>query len=79
MKNIRDKLARCQVFLEEGDYDSMIETLKEISESDFSNLSLEEAKELMNLLNFLVEKTEAKRQELAQNLVNFSRFREYLR
>lgn len=77
-ESLRDRLKRCQILLEEGDYDRMIDLLKEVREEDFSGIDLEEAKELLSMLTFLIEKAEAKRGEVAKKLVNFQRFRGYI-
>ncbi|GEM_PF-663264 len=79
LEEIKEKLSGCQVYLEEGEYDKLLTSLEEISSTDFSDLSTQEAEEILKMLNFLIEKAQSKRQEIAGKLVNFSRFREYLR
>ncbi len=75
---MKDRLSRCQILLEEGNYEGLIDLLKDIREEDFSSLSLEEAQELLSILNFLIERAENRRGEIAKKLVNFQKFRGYI-
>jgi len=77
--DIKKTLSECQIYLENGDYDRLIESLRKLQKVDFSTLSEQEAKEAYKTVTFLIEKAEERRNEIAQKLVNFKRFKGYLR
>lgn len=76
---LRELLLKCQLHLQEGDLDSLIETLDRVMELDLSGLSEEEYSEALRLVEFLIERAKEKRDEISQKLVNFQRFKGYLK
>ncbi len=78
-QSLKEKLERCQVLLEEGRYDELLDTLEQVRNVDFSGLDRDSAQELLSLLNFLIEKAQKRRDEIAGKLVNMNKFKGYLR
>ncbi len=78
-QSLKEKLERCQVLLEEGRYDELLDTLEQVRNVDFSELDRDSAQELLSLLNFLIEKAQKRRDEIAGKLVNMNKFKGYLR
>ena len=78
-ESLRDILLKCQVYLEEGDYDNLIKSLERILELDLSNLKKEDYEEALRIIDFLIEKAEKKKLDIAQKLMNFQKFKGYAR
>ena len=78
-QSLKEKLERCQILLEEGKYDELLDTLEQVRSVDFSGLDRDSAQELISLLNFLIEKAQKRRDEIAGKLVNMNKFKGYLR
>ncbi len=78
-QSLKEKLERCQVLLEEGRYDELLDTLEQVRNVDFAGLDRDSAQELLSLLNFLIEKAQKRRDEIAGKLVNMNKFKGYLR
>ncbi len=78
-QSLKEKLERCQILLEEGRYDELLDTLEQVRNVDFSELDRDSAQELLSLINFLIEKAQKRRDEIAGKLVNMNKFKGYLR
>lgn len=78
-ESLKDILLKCQVYLEEGDYDNLIKSLERILELDLSNLKKEDYEEALRIIDFLIEKAEKKKLDIAQKLMNLQRFKGYAR
>ncbi len=78
-EDLKELLTRCQVYLEEGDFDKLIETLEKVASMDLKGLSREEYEEALKIIEFLIEKAEKKKLDIAEKLMNFQRFRGYIK
>ncbi len=78
-ESLKDILLKCQVYLEEGDYDNLIKSLERILELDLSNLKKEDYEEALRIIDFLIEKAEKRKLDIAQKLMNLQRFKGYAR
>jgi len=76
-EDLKELLLKCQVYLEEGDFDKLIETLEKVVSSDFKGLSKEDYEEALKIIEFLIEKAEKKKLDIAEKLMNFQRFKGY--
>lgn len=76
MEDLKQLLLQCEVYMQEENWDRLIEMLQGISEGHFTSLSLEEARECLLILNHLITVAEAKKLSIAENLVNLKKFRE---
>lgn len=75
MESLKALLLECQLLIKEEKWEEAISKLKSLSEEHFKNLTLEEAKECLNLLNFLIQQTEEKKLQIAQTMVNINRLK----
>ncbi len=71
-ENLKQLLLKCQVYMQEENFDALIQTLENIPAIE--NMSLEEAKECLAILNHLLSQAEGKRNQIAQTLVNIRKF-----
>ncbi|NPA40990.1 MAG: hypothetical protein GXO18_01800 [Aquificae bacterium] len=78
-KSLKELLLKCEVYLEREDFDSLMETLEEVLKLDFSNLSKEEYEEALKIIEFLIQKAEKKKHDIAEKLFNFQRFKGYIK
>ncbi len=78
-QSLKQLLTKCQLLLEEGDFDTLNETIKKVMELDLSGLSREEFEEAINIIDFLIQRAQEKREDIAQKLANFQRFKGYIR
>ena len=78
-EDLKELLLKCQVYLEEGDLDNLIKTLEKVASSDLKGLSKEDYEEALRIVEFLIEKAEKKKLDIAQKLMNFHRFKGYLK
>ncbi len=78
-QSLKELLTKCELLLEDGDLDNLEKTVRKIMEMDFSNLEKEDFEEAIRILDFLMEKAEKKKQEIAEKLVNFQKFKGYLK
>ncbi len=74
-ESLKDLLLKCEVLLEEENYDELVKTLEKINRMDFRNLSKEDFQQALKIVDFLIDKAEKKRDEIAQKLMNFQRFK----
>ncbi len=78
-RNLKDLLLECEMLLEKEDFDTLIKVLGEINSEEINNLSKEEYEEALKIIEFLIEKAEKKKLGIAEKLMNFQRFRGYLK
>ncbi len=78
-RNLKDLLLECEMLLEKEDFDTLIKVLGEINSEEINNLSKEEYEEALKIIEFLIEKAEKKKLSIAEKLMNFQRFRGYLK
>ncbi len=76
-KSFKELLLRCEVYLEEENYDSLIETLEKLMSVDISKLSKEEYEEALRIVEFLIKRAEEKKLKIAEKIMNFQRFKGY--
>jgi len=73
----KEVLLECQKLLNEGDFEGMVKKLEELSKMEPS--SKEEAEESLKLLDFLIEEVKKRQEELFNKMVNYQKFKNYLR
>ena len=78
-EDLKELLTKCQVYLEEGDFDKLIETLEKVVSMDLKGLSKEDYEEALRIIEFLIEKAERKKLDIAEKLMNFQRFKGYIK
>jgi len=78
-EGLKELLLKCEIYLEEGDFDNLIRTLEKVISSDFKNMSREDYEEALRIIEFLIEKAERKKADIAEKLMNFQRFKGYLK
>ncbi len=78
-EDLKKLLLKCEIYLEEGDFDKLIRTLERIASMDLKNMRREDYEEALRLIEFLIEKAEKKKIDIAEKLMNFQRFRGYLK
>ncbi len=78
-ENLKDILLKCEVYLEEGDFDNLMKTLERIVSLDFKNLKKEDYEEALKIIEFLIQKAEKKKLDIAEKLINFQKFKGYLK
>jgi len=76
MENLKKLLLQCEVYLQQGDWDKAIDVLNSITQEQIESLDLETAKECFRILDHLIKEGEQIRNKMAENLVNFRRFKE---
>ncbi len=78
-EDLKELLTKCQVYLEEGEFDKLIETLQKVASMDLKGLSKEDYEEALRIIEFLIEKAEKKKLDIAEKLMNFQRFKGYIK
>lgn len=78
-EDLKELLTKCQVYLEEGDFDKLIETLEKVASMDLKGLSREDYEEALRIIEFLIERAEKKKLDIAEKLMNFQRFKGYIK
>jgi len=76
-EGLKELLLRCQVHLEEGELDKLVETLEKVLSLDLRGLRREEYEESLKILDFLIENAEKKKLQIAEKLMNLQRFKRY--
>lgn len=76
MEDLKQLLLRCEVYLQQEDWDKLIETLSSINQEHMENLDLQTAQECLRILEHLIAGGEVLRNKLAEGLVNLKRFKE---
>ena len=77
MGTFKEKLLKCQKFLAEKDYDSLVKEIQGLKNLKVE--SKEEAEEALRILDFLISQVEKHQEEIIQKMVNYQKFKNYLR
>ena len=75
MEDLKQLLLKCQIYLQQGEWDKLLEALGSIKEEDIHNLNMETAVECYRILEHMIEKGEEIRSRIAENLVNMKKFK----
>ncbi|WPM32375.1 hypothetical protein IAE16_01545 [Hydrogenobacter sp. T-2] len=75
MEDLKQLLLRCEIYLQQEDWDKLIETLSGIKEEHINNLDAQSAQECLRILEYLITQGEEVRNRLSEALVNIKRFR----
>ncbi len=80
-KTVKELLLECEVLLKEKKYDEAVKLCTQLREIDFKNSinDMEEAKECLKILDYLIEMAEKERTEIANVFVNINKFKGYLK
>jgi len=78
-ESLKEVLLKCEVYLEEGDFDKLISSLEELVNIELKDLNKEDYEEALKIIEFLIQKAEKKKLDIAQKLMNFQRFKGYLK
>jgi len=78
-EDLKELLLKCEVYLEEGDFDNLIETLNKVVSMDLKDLKKEDYESALKIIEFLIEKAEKKKLDIAEKLMNFQRFKGYIK
>jgi len=80
-KTLKELLLECELLLKERKFDDLIKKCQRIKDIDFSKeeMSVEEARECLRIINHLIETAERERNEIANTMVNMNRFKSYLK
>jgi len=78
-EGLKELLLKCEVYLEEGDFDNLIETLNKVVSMDLKDLKKEDYESALKIIDFLIEKAEKKKLDIAEKLMNFQRFKGYIK
>ncbi|MCX8164173.1 MAG: hypothetical protein N3D14_02110 [Aquificaceae bacterium] len=76
MESLKQLLLNCQVYLQQGDWDKLLEALDSITQQDIEKLDLKTAEECLGILNYLIKEGEEIRNGIANNLINIKRFKD---
>lgn len=78
-ESLKEILLKCEIYLEEDNYDALIESLEKVASFDIKNLTKEEYEEALRIIEFLIKKAEDKKLSIAEKLMNFQRFKGYIK
>lgn len=79
MGSYKEHLINCQKYLSEGDYEKLLSELEVLKEIPIESMSKEEAEEALKILDFLISEVQKHQEELFTKMVNFQKFKNYLR
>lgn len=79
MATYKELLLNCQKYLSEGNYDKLLEELEKLRNTPVEEMSKEEAEEALRLLDFLITEVEKHQEEIFTKMVNYQKFKNYLR
>lgn len=77
MGKYKERLLRCQKFLAEGDYENLVKELEELK--SLNPETQEEAEEALRILEFLISQVEKHQEDIMQKMINYQKFKNYLR
>ncbi len=75
MKSLKDWLLACNQSLEKGDFENLLGHIREASRAPLTNLSLEEARECLELLEQLVNQAENLRLQVSETLEDLEKIK----
>ncbi|MFN3598969.1 MAG: hypothetical protein ACK4VK_04450 [Aquificaceae bacterium] len=67
---------QCEVYLKQGEWDKLLETLEGIKQEYIQELDPKTAEECLGILNYLIKESESIRNKMAESLINIKRFKE---
>ncbi|MCS6998429.1 MAG: hypothetical protein RMH93_03845 [Aquificaceae bacterium] len=76
MEDLKRLLLECQLYLQQGDWDRLVERLSSVSSEDIEKLDLKTAQECLAILEHLIREGEEHRNRIATTLVNLKKFKE---
>ncbi|HAV39676.1 MAG: hypothetical protein AB1353_05445 [Aquificota bacterium] len=76
MENLKKLLLQCEVYLQQGDWDKLIEVLNGVTQEHIESLDLETAQECYRILEHLIKESQQIRNKMAESLINFKKFKE---
>lgn len=79
MASYKERLLNCQKFLAEGDYDGLLAEIEKLKEVPLEGMTKEEAQEALRILDFLISEVQKHQEELFTKMVNYQKFKNYLR
>jgi len=79
MNKYKELLLECQKLLNQGDFDNLVKKIEELAKTQPQGLTKEEAEEALRILDFLISEVGKKQQELFNKMVNYQKFKNYLR
>ena len=79
MESYKERLLRCQKYLAEENYDKLLQELEKLKEIPVEGLSEEEAREALSILDFLISEAKKHQEEIFKKMVNYQKFKNYLR
>jgi len=78
-EDLKKLLLKCEVYLEEGDFENLIKTLEKVVSMDLKGMDREEYEEALRIIEFLIDKAEKRKTDVAEKLMNFQRFKGYIK
>ncbi len=76
MEDLKQLLLQCEMYLQQGDWDRLMEALSSIQQEHINSLDLKTAQECLKILEHLITQGEEVRNKLAEALVNIKKFKE---
>ncbi|MEN3028094.1 MAG: hypothetical protein ABDH29_02490 [Aquificaceae bacterium] len=76
MEDLKRLLLECQLYLQQGDWDRLLERLSSVDPEDIEKLDLNTAQECLAILNHLIKEGEERRNGIATALLNLKKFKE---
>ena len=75
---LKKLLLQCEMHLQADDYDKAQKCLEELNNIDLTKESKEDIKQSTDILDYIIKIAQEKRLGLAQTIVNFNKFKDYL-
>jgi len=75
----KEILVECQKLLAQRDYENLVKKLEELKEISPEGMTKAEIEETLKILDFLVEEVKKHQEELTQKMINYQKFKGYLR
>ncbi|NPB08052.1 MAG: hypothetical protein GXN96_03890 [Aquificae bacterium] len=75
----KEVLLECQKLLAQKDYENLVKKLEELKGLSPDGMSREEIEEVLKILDFLVEEVKKHQEEITRKMINYQRFKGYLR
>ena len=79
MASYKEHLLNCQKYLSEGDYEKLLMELEKLREISPEGMSKKEAEEALRILDFLISEVQKHQEEIFTKMVNYQKFKNYLR
>ncbi len=79
MATYKERLLTCQKYLTEKNYDKLLEEIEKLRDISVKDLSKEEAEEALKILDFLISEVQKHQEEIFNKMVNYQKFKNYLR